>query len=82
MFANSANYRVFDEERYFTAGKDASVFSLNGVRIGLNICEDVWQPGPAAAAKAAGAEVIIAINGSPYELECQSQREDVVRQRV
>ncbi len=76
------NYRVFDEERYFTAGKDASVFSLNGVRIGLNICEDVWQPGPAAAAKAAGAEVIIAINGSPYELKCQSQREDVVRQRV
>lgn len=76
------NYRVFDEERYFTAGKEAAVFSLNGVRIGLNICEDVWQPGPAAAAKAAGAEFIIAINGSPYELETQSKREHVVRQRV
>ena len=76
------NYRVVDEERYFTAGKEAAVFSLNGVRIGLNICEDVWQPGPAAAAKAAGAEFIIAINGSPYELETQSKREHVVRQRV
>lgn len=76
------NYRVFDEERYFTAGKDAAVFSLNGVRIGLNICEDVWRPDPAAAAKAAGAEFIIAINGSPYELDSQSIREEVVRRRV
>jgi NAD+ synthase (glutamine-hydrolysing) len=76
------NYRVFDEERYFTAGKDATVFSLNGVRIGLNICEDVWRPDPVAAAKSAGAEFIIAINGSPYELQSQSQREEVVRDRV
>ena len=76
------NYRVFDEERYFTAGKDAAVFSLNGVRIGLSICEDVWRPDPAAAAKAAGAEFIIAINGSPYELDIQSKREGVVRLRV
>jgi len=76
------NYRVFDEERYFTAGKDAAVFSLNGVRIGLNICEDVWRPDPAAAAKAAGAEFIIVINGSPYELNSQSEREGVVRHRV
>ncbi len=76
------NYRVFDEERYFTAGKDAAVFSLNGVRIGLNICEDVWRPEPAAAAKAAGAEFIIAINGSPYEPDSQMKREGVVRDRV
>jgi NAD+ synthase (glutamine-hydrolysing) len=76
------NYRVFDEERYFTAGKEASVFLLNGIRIGLNICEDIWQPAPVAAAKVAGAEFIIAINGSPYEPGSQSKREDVVRQRV
>jgi len=76
------NYRVFDEERYFTAGKDPAVFSLNGMRIGLNICEDVWEPGPAAAAKAAGAELIVAINGSPYQHGSQSQREAVVRDRV
>jgi NAD+ synthase (glutamine-hydrolysing) len=76
------NYRVFDEERYFTAGKDASVFSLNGIRIALNICEDVWQPGPPAAARAAGAEAIIAINGSPFHVHRQKQREGAVRQRI
>ena len=76
------NYSVFDEERYFAAGKDAAVFRINGVRIGLNICEDVWRSAPAAAARAAGAEVIIAINGSPYELQSQKIREDVVRKRV
>ena len=76
------NYRVFDEERYFTAGKNASVFSLNGVRIGINICEDVWGNAPCAASRAAGAEVLVAINGSPYEQDSQAQREEVVRQRV
>jgi NAD+ synthase (glutamine-hydrolysing) len=76
------NYRVFDEVRYFTPGKQASVFSLNGIRIGLNICEDVWQPGPAQMARAAGAEVIVAINGSPYELGSQEQRETVMHDRI
>ena len=77
------NYRVFDEERYFTAGKDAAVFSLNGIRLGLNICEDIWKKsGPVAASRAAGAEVIIVINGSPYEVDSQSQRENVFRARV
>jgi NAD+ synthase (glutamine-hydrolysing) len=76
------NYRVFDEERYFMAGKDPAVFSLNGVRIGLNICEDVWRPEPCAASRASGAEFIVAINGSPYDLNSQSNRESVVRKRV
>ena len=76
------NYRVFDEERYFAAGREPSVFSINGIRIGINICEDVWKSGPAAASRAAGAEVLIAINGSPYETESQATREHVVRQRV
>jgi NAD+ synthase (glutamine-hydrolysing) len=76
------NYRVFDEERYFAAGRKASVFSLNGIRIGVNICEDVWKSGPVAATRAAGAEVIVAINGSPYETNSQATRERVVRQRV
>lgn len=76
------NYRVFDEERYFAKGKDAGVFRMNGIAIGLTICEDVWQPGPFAAARAAGAECIVAINGSPYEIDSQSQRERVARARV
>ena len=76
------NYAVFDEERYFTAGKDASVFTLNGIRIGLNICEDVWQSAPLAGSRAAGAECIVAINGSPYEKNSQRNREAVAARRV
>lgn len=76
------NYSVFDEERYFTAGKEASVFTLNGVRVGINICEDVWGHAPTAASRAAGAEVLVVINGSPYELDSQLQREKVVQQRI
>ena len=76
------NYRVFDEQRYFIAGKEPAVFSLNGIRVGINICEDLWKSGPAAASRAAGAEVIIAINGSPYERDSQRQRERAVQQRV
>jgi NAD+ synthase (glutamine-hydrolysing) len=76
------NYSVFDEKRYFTAGTAASVFTLNGVRVGLSICEDVWASAPTADSRTAGAEVLVAINGSPYEMDSQSQREDVVRQRI
>lgn len=76
------NYRVFDEKRYFTSGNSASVIELNGVRVGLNICEDIWQPGPAEAARAAGAELLIAINGSPYQVGAQERRESVAKARV
>ena len=76
------NYSVFDEERYFEAGKDAAVFKLNGIRIGLNICEDVWSPAPLAASRSAGAECIIAINGSPYDTGSQRRREKEIRTRI
>ena len=76
------NYGVFDEERYFTAGNDAAIFRLNGIRFGLTICEDVWYPGPMAASRSAGAECVIAINGSPYEVDTQGRREQTLRQRV
>jgi NAD+ synthase (glutamine-hydrolysing) len=76
------NYAVFDEERYFTAGKEPAVFKLNGIRIGLNICEDVWRPGPMRASRAAGAECMLVINGSPFEADSQDHRENVVRRRI
>ena len=76
------NYAVFDEERYFKAGKDASVFKLNGIRFGLNICEDVWRPGPVSESRAAGAECVLVINGSPFEVHSQENRENAVRKRV
>ena len=76
------NYSVFDEERYFQRGDKAAVFKINGVRLGLTICEDVWGATPIAASRAAGAECIISINGSPYETASQVNRETVVLKRV
>ena len=76
------NYSVFDEERYFGKGRDAAVCRINGIGIGLTICEDIWQPGPIQAARSAGAECIISINGSPYELNSQVRREEAVRTRI
>ncbi len=61
------NYGVFDENRYFQAGRAAPLFVVNGARVGVNVCEDVWYPtGPMTMQAYAGAEVIININGSPY----------------
>ena len=55
---------------------------LGGIRIGLLVCEDIWEPEPAQAARAAGAELLIVINASPYEQRKQREREHVVRERV
>lgn len=76
------NYSVFDEKRYFKHGRDACIFELKGIRVALLICEDIWEPNPARAAKANGAQLIVVINGSPYSLRYQERREEVVRARV
>jgi NAD+ synthase (glutamine-hydrolysing) len=61
------NYGVFDEYRYFSPGGRYPVFLINGVRVGVNICEDIWyDEGPARVQALAGAEVIVNINASPY----------------
>ena len=49
------NYAVFDEKRYFDAGREAKVIDINGVRVGLTVCEDIWQPGPVKQSVALGA---------------------------
>ena len=76
------NYEVFDEERYFEAGGTACVFECAGVRFGVHICADVWERGPAEAARAAGAQVLLALNASPYHMNKQAQRLEVLRARV
>jgi NAD+ synthase (glutamine-hydrolysing) len=76
------NYRVFDEKRYFTAGEGPSVFECQGFRLGLLVCEDVWEREPARRACAAGAELLLVINASPFEMSRQRERERVVRERV
>lgn len=76
------NYAVFDEVRYFDAGAEPLVFEHAGVRFGVLICADVWEPGPAAEARAAGAELLLALNASPYHMEKQATRHEVLRGRV
>jgi NAD+ synthase (glutamine-hydrolysing) len=77
------NYRVFYEKRYFTPGTKPTVVELNGVRAGILVCEDIWEPEPAGQARGAGAEVLLVINASPYEVNKQSRREaEVARRRV
>ncbi|HEY5861869.1 MAG TPA: NAD+ synthase [Casimicrobiaceae bacterium] len=76
------NYTVFDEERYFEPGTAPCVFEVAGVRVATIICEDVWFPEPAARAKAAGAEVIVVPNGSPYHTRQQALRREQVSARA
>lgn len=76
------NYSVFDEKRYFEHGLDTCIFEIKGIRVALLICEDIWEPNPARAAKANGAQLIVVINGSPYSLGYQERREAAVRARV
>lgn len=76
------NYSVFDEKRYFTPGDAACLFEIDGIPIGLNICEDIWHAGPACQAAAAGAKLVIVTNASPFEHGKQQQREQELRRRV
>jgi NAD+ synthase (glutamine-hydrolysing) len=76
------NYGVFDEKRYFTAGSTPCVVDVGGMAVGLTICEDIWQPGPAQQAVAAGAHIIFNINASPYHAGKRLEREAVLRARV
>ncbi|HEX4909943.1 MAG TPA: NAD+ synthase [Permianibacter sp.] len=76
------NYLVFDEKRYFAEGHETCVFTLDGVRIGLLICEDLWHPEPIAAAKAAGAEFIVSPNGSPWHRQQAAERAGVLAART
>ncbi|MEE8046522.1 MAG: nitrilase-related carbon-nitrogen hydrolase, partial [Dehalococcoidia bacterium] len=73
------NYGVFDERRYFTAGSECPVLSIHGVKVGINICEDIWEPiGPSEVQCASGAQIIVNLNSSPYESGKQGHRVDVV----
>ncbi len=76
------NHTVFDELRTFTPGEQAMVFEHGGVRFAINICADIWEPGPAAQAREAGAEVLLVLNASPFHMDKQLERHQVARQRV
>jgi NAD+ synthase (glutamine-hydrolysing) len=77
------NYGVFDEFRHFVPGNTLPVVRLHGIDIALVICEDLWQDGgPVAAAAAAGAGLLVVINGSPYELAKDDARLALCRSRA
>ncbi|WP_263771033.1 NAD+ synthase [Propionivibrio soli] len=76
------NYEVFDEERYFESGAEPCVVSVEGVRCGINICADVWEPGAADMAREAGAEILLVLNASPYHIGKQQLRAEILRDRI
>lgn len=75
------NYAVFDERRYFTPGQQPLVIELKGVRMGVIICEDAWESGPARQALQAGAELLLIPNASPYRTDKLFAREQLLAQR-
>lgn len=77
------NYGVFDEYRYFQAGRRCPVYDIGGVNIGVNICEDIWhEEGPVKIQADMGADIIININASPYHMGKLSVREEMLSKRA
>ena len=76
------NYQVFDELRYFEASEEACVVDIKGVRCGIAICEDLWEAGVAEDALAAGAQLLLALNASPYHVGKSGERLSMVRERI
>ncbi|MEY2776922.1 MAG: glutamine-dependent synthetase [Pseudomonadota bacterium] len=76
------NYAVFDEQRYFSPDGAPVVFELQGIRIGVVICEDVWFPRAAAMSRAEGAQVLVVMNASPFHLNKFQERLEIIRTHV
>ena len=77
------NYGVFDEQRYFQSGPGAGIVELDGTRVGLTVCEDIWEPGPPLSDEAlAGATVILNLSASPYHAGKGYERERMIGQRA
>lgn len=68
------NYQVFDEHRYFACGSEAGLWDCDGVRVGLTVCEDIWFEDVPAELAAAGAELVLTLNASPFHLDRAGQR--------
>ncbi|MDQ3616977.1 MAG: NAD+ synthase [Actinomycetota bacterium] len=76
------NYGVFDEARYFVPGDTTQVVQVHGVDVAICICEDLWQDGPSANAKAANVGLLLVINGSPFEADKDDVRLELVSRRA
>jgi NAD+ synthase (glutamine-hydrolysing) len=76
------NYGVFDEERYFEPGPGPVVVDIDGLPVGLTICEDVWVPEPAAETAALGAKLLLNISASPFHHGKGAEREVMLAKRA
>lgn len=78
------NYAVFDERRYFDVDpdRDDCVFDVDGVQVGLLVCEDLWFPEPLASTVAKGAEIVVVPNASPFERDKHADRDELMARRV
>ena len=77
------NYGVFDEHRYFQAGTQPAIVEINGIGVGLTVCEDIWEPGPPVTTVAlSGAQVLANISASPYHQGKPHEREQMLIQRA
>ena len=77
------NYGVFDEQRYFQSGDGGALIEVGGTKVGLTVCEDMWEPGPPASDEAlAGAAVLVNLSASPYHAGKGSERERMLIQRA
>ncbi len=77
------NYGVFDEKRYFEPGAETAVIELAGTRVGLTVCEDLWQPGPPATDNAAaGASLLVNLSASPFHVGKDREREAMFADRA
>lgn len=76
------NYQVFDEKRYFCEGYSPCVLNIEGIKVALTVCEDIWEDGPTLQAAEAGAQLMINLNASPYHQGKQSERWDMVSLRA
>jgi NAD+ synthase (glutamine-hydrolysing) len=76
------NYSVFDEKRYFEPGGAPCVFDVDGLPVGLTVCEDIWFAQPAAAAAEAGARLLLNLNASPFHKGKAPEREQLLAKRA
>jgi len=81
--AHLPNYGVFDEQRHFSAGTPEALFDIAGVAVGISICEDIWIDGGAVERLVSGgAELIVNLNASPYNIGKLEERLGVLRRRI
>tara|TARA_B100000929_G_scaffold208090_1_gene165880 strand:- start:56 stop:1396 length:1341 start_codon:yes stop_codon:yes gene_type:complete len=76
------NYQVFDEQRYFQPGDTPLVVEHKGARLGILICEDIWQEAPVRQARDAGADILVTLNASPYHQNKPAERLELLEQRA